>query len=147
MTSNSRSVSSLAHMETLFSLPPSSTDSVQRADLFLHQHRGRVHPLPCWGFPEASLSGDQGMHPGSPPLPEGKSAAGERERERALVTKEKFVWLNQANFLLKKCFTYNIALMSFKIMSNTTKFYSEYTFISLYQTINSRQELCSQGWS
>lgn len=33
----------------------SSTDSVQRADLLLYQHRGSMHPLPCWGLPEAGL--------------------------------------------------------------------------------------------
>lgn len=59
------------------SLP--STDSVQRADLLLYQHRGSVHPLPRRGLPEAGLPGDQGVHPGSPALPEGKSAAGESE--------------------------------------------------------------------
>lgn len=56
--------------------PLSSTDRVQRADLLLHQHRGRVHPLPRRGLPEAGLPGDQGVHPGSPPLAEGEPAAG-----------------------------------------------------------------------
>lgn len=63
--------------ESNIKLLSSHTDSVQRADLLLHQHRGCVHPLPRWGLPEAGLPGDQGMHPGSPPLAEGKPAAGE----------------------------------------------------------------------
>lgn len=58
---------------------------VQRADLLLLQHRGSVHPLPSWGLPEAGLPGDQGMHPGSPPLPEREPAAG-GSRHRFMAT-------------------------------------------------------------
>lgn len=62
---------------TPLSLSP--TDRVERADLLLHQHRGSVHSLPRRGLPEAGLPGDQGMHPGSPPLAERKPAAGESQ--------------------------------------------------------------------
>lgn len=61
----------------------SSTDRVECADLLLHQHRGSVHSLPRRGLPEAGLPGNQGMHPGSPPLAERKPAAGESERASA----------------------------------------------------------------
>lgn len=67
--------------DSSLSLPPRpSTDRVQRSDLLLLQHRGSVHPLPSRGLPEAGLPGDQGMHPGSPPLPEREPAAGGSRR-------------------------------------------------------------------
>lgn len=70
--------------DSSLSLPPPhprpSTDRVQRSDLLLLQHRGSVHPLPSRGLPEAGLPGDQGMHPGSPPLPEREPAAGGSRR-------------------------------------------------------------------
>lgn len=69
------------HLPNAVSL--SLTDRVQRADLLLHQHRGRVHPLPRRGLPEAGLPGDQGVHPGSPPLAEGEPAAGESQSSSA----------------------------------------------------------------
>lgn len=54
-----------------------SAARLQCPHFLLHQHRGRLHPLPGRGLPETSLPGDPGVHPGATPLSAGEPAAGE----------------------------------------------------------------------
>ena len=52
------------------------SDQCQCADLPVHKHDRDLYPLSCWGLPETSLPGDEGIYPGQIAPAEGEPAAG-----------------------------------------------------------------------